>query len=46
MTVGATQQDPNVYRNLLVYITGYNAYSVMLGKEIQDEIIAWEIHAL
>ena len=31
---------------LLVRVTGYNAYFVMLGKEIQDEIIARESHAL
>jgi pyruvate-formate lyase len=27
-------------------VTGYNAYFVMLGKEIQDEIIARETHAI
>ncbi len=45
-TLRAAQQDPDAYRNLLVRITGYNAYFVMLGKEIQDEIIARESHAL
>ena len=39
----ATEQD---YKNLLVRITGYNAYFVTLGKEIQDEIIARESHNL
>ncbi|MFN2226359.1 MAG: glycine radical domain-containing protein, partial [Anaerolineae bacterium] len=42
----AAQQDPDAYRNLLVRVTGYNAYFVMLGKEIQDEIIARESHGL
>ena len=45
-TLRAAQQDPDAYRNLLVRVTGYNAYFVMLGKEIQDEIIARESHAL
>jgi trans-4-hydroxy-L-proline dehydratase len=45
-TLRAAQQDPDSYRNLLVRVTGYNAYFTMLGKEIQDEIIARESHAL
>jgi len=40
------QADPETYRNLLVRVTGYNAYFVMLGKEIQDEIIAREAHGV
>jgi formate C-acetyltransferase len=45
-TLRAAQRDPDSYRNLLVRITGYNAYFAGLGKEIQDEIIARESHAL
>jgi len=45
-TLRAAQKDPDGYSNLLVRVTGYNAYFVMLGKEIQDEIIARESHAL
>ena len=45
-TLRAAQQDPDTYQNLLVRVTGYNAYFVMLGKEIQDEIIARESHAV
>ena len=45
-TLRAAQEDPDSYRNLLVRVTGYNAYFTMLGKEIQDEIIARESHAL
>jgi pyruvate formate-lyase/glycerol dehydratase family glycyl radical enzyme len=45
-TLRAAQQHPEEYRNLLVRVTGYNAYFVGLGKEIQDEIIARESHAL
>jgi pyruvate formate-lyase/glycerol dehydratase family glycyl radical enzyme len=45
-TLRAAQREPDAYRNLLVRVTGYNAYFTMLGKEIQDEIIARESHAL
>ncbi len=44
-TLRAAQNDPDTYRNLLVRVTGYNAYFVNLGREIQDEIIARESHA-
>ena len=45
-TLREAQRKPDEYRNLLVRVTGYNAYFVMLGKEIQDEIIARESHDL
>jgi len=45
-TLRAAQEDPDAYRNLLVRVTGYNAYFVNLGKEIQDEIIARESHVI
>ena len=45
-TLQAAQKDPDSYSNLLVRVTGYNAYFVTLGKEIQDEIIARESHAI
>ncbi len=38
------QAHPQDYRHLLVRITGYNAYFVTVGKELQDEIIARESH--
>ena len=38
------QAHPQDYRHLLVRITGYNAYFVSVGKELQDEIIARESH--
>lgn len=38
------QKHPKDYRHLLVRITGYNAYFVSVGKELQDEIIARESH--
>ena len=45
-TLREAQKHPDEYRNLLVRITGYNAYFTGLGKEIQDEIIARESHQL
>jgi len=45
-TLREAQKHPDEYGNLLVRVTGYNAYFVGLGKEIQDEIIARESHEL
>ncbi len=45
-TLKKAQKNPLDYRNLLVRVTGYNAYFVTLGKEIQDEIISRESHAM
>jgi len=40
------QKYPENYKNLLVRITGYNAYFTAIGKELQDEIIAREFHKM
>ncbi|MFX0091201.1 MAG: glycine radical domain-containing protein [Candidatus Hodarchaeota archaeon] len=40
------QLNPQNYSNLLVRVTGYNAYFVVIGKELQDEIIAREMHQM
>ncbi|MGA2237586.1 MAG: pyruvate formate lyase family protein [Candidatus Bathyarchaeia archaeon] len=45
-TLREAQKHPDEYGNLLVRVTGYNAYFVGLGKEIQDEIIARESQQL
>ena len=45
-TLREAQRNPGEYSNLLVRVTGYNAYFVSLGKTIQDEIIARESHAI
>ncbi len=45
-TLRNAQKNPEEYGNLLVRVTGYNAYFVTLGKEIQDEIIARESHSI
>ncbi len=39
------QKHPQDYRHLLVRITGYNAYFVTVGKELQDEVIARMSHS-
>jgi len=40
------QLHPENYRHLLVRVTGYNAYFTTIGKELQDEIIAREMHGV
>lgn len=40
------QEHPENYKNLLVRVTGYNAYFTAIGKELQDEIIARESHKM
>ena len=45
-TLREAQRNPGEYANLLVRVTGYNAYFVSLGQTIQDEIIARESHAI
>ena len=40
------QKNPDSYRHLLVRVTGYNAYFTSVGRELQDEIIARESHAV
>jgi formate C-acetyltransferase len=39
-TLREAQRNPEAHRDLLVRVSGYSAYFVELGKEIQDEIIA------
>jgi len=39
-TLLEAQRNPAKYQNLLVRVTGYNAYFVTIGKALQDEIIA------
>ncbi|HUJ76414.1 MAG TPA: pyruvate formate lyase family protein, partial [bacterium] len=40
------QINPESYRHLLVRVTGYNAYFTTVGRELQNEIIARQAHAL
>ncbi len=39
------QKHPMDYRHLLVRVTGYNAYFVSIGKELQNEVIARLSHS-
>ncbi len=43
-TLIEAQKNPTEYRHLLVRVTGYNAYFSSIGRELQNEIIAREIH--
>ncbi|MBW1870554.1 MAG: hypothetical protein JRJ19_00725 [Deltaproteobacteria bacterium] len=45
-TLKEAQKNPTEFGNLLVRVTGYNAYFVTLGKEIQDEIISRVSHSM
>ena len=43
-TLKDAQKHPENYGNLLVRITGYNAYFVTVGRALQDEVIARTEH--
>jgi len=43
-TLRDAQEHPENYQNLLVRVTGYNAYFVTIGRALQDEIIARTEH--
>ncbi len=45
-TLRDAQSNPESYRNLLVRVTGYNAYFVGLSRALQDEVIARTEHRL
>jgi len=45
-TLRAAQADPDSYSNLLVRVTGYNAFFTQIGRELQEEIIARTEHSL
>ena len=40
------QKHPENYKELLVRVTGYNAYFTTIGRELQNEIIAREMHKI
>jgi pyruvate-formate lyase len=45
-TLRAAMEHPDEHRDLLVRISGYNAYFVELNRDIQREIIERSEHAL
>jgi pyruvate-formate lyase len=40
----AAQREPEMYRGLVVRVTGYSAYFVTLDRETQDLLIAAATH--
>ena len=45
-TLKDAQKHPENYKDLLVRVTGYNAYFTVIGRELQNEIIARESHRI
>lgn len=43
-TLRQAQKDPQSYAHLMVRITGYNAYFINIGQELQNEVIARMVH--
>lgn len=44
-TLQAAQNNPELYRNLIVRVAGYSDYFINLGSDLQDEIIRRTEHA-
>jgi len=45
-TLRDAQRNPDVYSNLMVRVTGYNAFFTQVGRELQEEIITRTEHSL
>jgi pyruvate formate-lyase/glycerol dehydratase family glycyl radical enzyme len=45
-TLRDAQKNPDAYSNLLVRVTGYNAFFTQIGRELQEEIIKRTEHSL
>jgi pyruvate-formate lyase len=45
-TLRDAQKNPDNYQNLMVRVTGYNAFFTQVGRELQEEIIARTEHSL
>jgi formate C-acetyltransferase len=45
-TMRAAMENPDGYRDLLVRISGYNAYFVELNRDIQMELVERAEHSL
>ncbi|MHA1907568.1 MAG: pyruvate formate lyase family protein [Candidatus Thorarchaeota archaeon] len=45
-TLRDAQANPDNYSNLLVRVTGYNAFFTQIGRELQEEIITRTEHSL
>jgi pyruvate formate-lyase/glycerol dehydratase family glycyl radical enzyme len=45
-TLRDAQKNPDAYSNLMVRVTGYNAFFTQVGRELQEEIIKRTEHSL
>ena len=45
-TLRDAQKNPDLYSNLLIRVTGYNAFFTQIGRELQAEIIARTEHTV
>jgi len=45
-TLRDAQKNPDAYSNLMVRVTGYNAFFTQFGRELQEEIITRTEHSL
>jgi len=45
-TLRDAQKNPDAYSNLMVRVTGYNAFFTQVGRELQEEIISRTEHKL
>ena len=45
-TLRDAQKNPDTYSNLMVRVTGYNAFFTQIGRELQEEIITRTEHSL
>ena len=45
-TLRDAQRNPDAYSNLMVRVTGYNAFFTQIGRELQEEIITRTEHSL
>ncbi|MDH4213332.1 MAG: hypothetical protein OEV85_05390 [Candidatus Thorarchaeota archaeon] len=45
-TLRDAQKNPDAYSNLMVRVTGYNAFFTQIGRELQEEIITRTEHIL
>ncbi|MBN2231143.1 MAG: hypothetical protein JW779_16280 [Candidatus Thorarchaeota archaeon] len=45
-TLRDAQKNPDAYSNLMVRVTGYNAFFTQIGRELQEEIITRTEHRL
>ena len=45
-TLRSAQSNPDDYANLLVRVTGYNAFFTQVGRELQEELISRTEHQL